>query len=119
MTQTVQILSIICNQPSKAGCDELHLVCQTDAGAPIRYPKQSANSTPMASGDVWTLNDPNLILNFESEVVVTLCDSDENCIPALSTYLQSMDFEEGCGQGRVRVINHNYADYTVFYKFWV
>lgn len=115
--QTIQILSITCNHPSEAGHDEVYLICQADAGVPIRYPMHLADSNSMTSGDVWNLNDPNLILNFENEVLVTLWDCDENYIPALSTYLQSIDFERGSGQGSVNLTNHNDANYTVSYKF--
>jgi hypothetical protein len=115
--QSIQIISITCNHTSEAGHDEVYLICQADAGIPIRYPIQLADSHPMTGGNVWNLDDPTLILNFEYEVLVTLWDCDENYIPALSTYLQSIDFERGSGEGYVHLSNPNDANYTIHYKF--
>lgn len=114
---SVQIVSITCNGTSEAGHDEVYLICQADAGIPIRFPAQLANSVSMTDSSVWTLNNPNLILNFEHEVLVTLWDCDVSYLPTLSTYLQSNDFTPGSGSGSITLSNRNGANYTISYQF--
>lgn len=115
---SIQINSIICSDTSEGGVvdyDEVYLVCQSDGGYPIRVPAGVNARVKMEAGDTWTL--PNLVLNFEYEVLVTLWDHDLNYDPNLATYLQSHDFLPGIGGGSVRLKNHNGADYTITFTY--
>ena len=110
----VQITSIYCNSASELGNDEVYLICQADGGVPIRYPAQLADAHSMTKGDTWKLTDPDLVLNFENEVLVTLWDRDVSYDPTVSTYLVSNDYTPGGGAGSVRIQNPNGADYTIY-----
>lgn len=114
---SIQITSIKCLSNSEAGKDEVYLICQADGGVPIRYPAQLANSVSMDDNDVWTLDNPSLILNFEYEVLVTLWDCDVSYVPSLSTYLQSNDFRPGSGSSSITLSNPNDAKYTIYYTY--
>ena len=113
---SIQITSIHCHDTSESGHDEVYLVCQADAGFPIRYPAKFADAHSMASGDTWTL-DPPLTLHFKNEVLVTLWDQDISYDPNVATFLQCNDFRPGSGSGSVTLTNPNDADYTVYYTY--
>jgi len=114
---SIQINSIYCEGTSESGHDEVYLVCQADAGIPIRIPYglNGAHSMSKDDNNPWNLD--NLILNFEYEVLVTLWDHDLNYDPNLATYLQSNDFQPGSGSGSVHLTNRNGADYTINYTY--
>jgi len=112
---SIQINSIYCGDTSEHSCDEVYLVCQSDAGIPIRVPAGINPSQPMKKGQTWTLDD--LILNFEYEVLVTLWDHDGKDNPNWATYLQSHDFGPGSGSGSIQLTNPNDANYTINYTY--
>ncbi|MCA9030101.1 MAG: hypothetical protein KDA66_04785 [Planctomycetaceae bacterium] len=113
----IQINSIVCLATSESGHDEVYLICQADAGIPIRVPAQLAEShamSPSTSDNTWTFDDPQLILNYEYEVLVTLWDEDLSYDPNLATYLQSNDFQyDGTNNGSIQLSNPNGAMYTI------
>ncbi|MCA9045679.1 MAG: hypothetical protein KDA69_15235 [Planctomycetaceae bacterium] len=113
----IQINSIVCLATSESGHDEVYLICQADAGIPIRVPAQLAEShamSPSTSDNRWTFDDPQLILNYEYEVLVTLWDEDLSYDPNLATYLQSNDFQyDGTNNGSIQLSNPNGAMYTI------
>lgn len=113
----IQITKIHCKHNSEAGKDEVYLVCQADAGIPIRYHLSPKDTVSMDDGDDWTITDPNLILPFEYEVLVTLWDQDLSFDPNLATYLQSHDFRPGSGSGSISLSNPNDAEYTIYYTY--
>ena len=106
----IQVTSIYCNSPSESSTDELYLICQSDGGLPLRVPAGLNTTQEMEKGDTWTLS--NLVLYFEYEVLVTLWDHDMPYDPNTATYLQSIDFQPGNGDGYRRLKNRNGADYT-------
>ena len=95
------------------------MICQADAGIPIRVPAQLADAQSMSPSDsdnTWKFDDPQLILNYDYEVLVTLWDEDVSYDPNLATYLQSNDFQvDGGNDGSVQLSNPNGADYTIYF----
>jgi hypothetical protein len=133
-TTKLKIVSITCNSPSEnVGSndfnDEVFLICQSDAGHAQRYPPYSEKLehpyedislvNSMTTGDIWTLTDPELVLEFEYEVLVTLWDRDSTRVPKYDTYLQSNDYQAGTtfttslDQQSVTLTNPNGASYTI------
>lgn len=115
---SIQVTSIICNSTSESGItdgDEVYLVCQADGGFPIRVPAKLNSSENMKAGDTWNID--GLVLNFEYEVLVTLWDHDLNYDPNLATYLQSIDFEPGFGDGYRTLTNYNGAEYVIYFRY--
>jgi hypothetical protein len=118
-TIKLQILKITCNSPSESGHDEVYLICQADAGIPIRYPAEPPGYNSMTTGNVWTLDDPDLVLHFQNEVLVTLWDSDVSFVPSLATYLLSNDYQAGSTRTTdtdpqtVTLVNPDGASYTI------
>lgn len=112
---SIKITTITCNGTSEADHDEVYLICQSDAGLPIRFPDTINTNNPMKKGGTpWQVN---LTLNFEYEVLVTLWDEDLSYDPNLATYLQSNDFRAGSGSGTIRLKNRNGADYSISYTY--
>lgn len=115
---SVQITKITCQGTSEVGHDEVYLVCQADAGIPLRYPAHLADSVSMSSSDnTWNLNSPDLILHFNYEVLVTLWDCDISYLPTFATFLQCHDFEPGSGSGTISLSNPDGAKYTLYYTY--
>jgi hypothetical protein len=111
---SIKITTILCNSTSESGHDEVYVICQSDAGLPIRFPTGINEYTQMTSKTSWSLNET---LNFEYEVLVTLWDEDLSYDPNLATYLQSNDFRPGTGSGTLRLTNRNGADYSISYTY--
>lgn len=112
---SIQVTSIYCTKPSESSTDELYLICQSDGGLPIRVPAGINTKVEMQAKDTWSPS--NLILYFEYEVLVTLWDHDVAFDPNTATYLQSIDFQPGNGEGSRRLTNLNGADYTINFKY--
>ena len=121
---SIQITSIECGGASESDItngDEVYLMCQADAGYPIRIPAGINAANNMKKGDTWTFDEEVLILNFEWEILVTIWDHDLDDDPNLATYLQSHDFEprksSEATTGSIQLTNHNGADYTIHYTY--
>ena len=113
---SITITSITCHGTSESGHDEVYLICQSDAGLPIRIPASINTNHPMEKGDTWSINQT---LNYDYEVLVTLWDEDLSYDPNLATYLQSIDFVAGTlglGSGVIQLTNRNGANYSVSYN---
>ena len=137
----LQIVSIKCHGTSEPRGDEVFLLCQADGGVPIRYPaelidarKMCANYDDCSSDDpcdpssynLWPLESPELILNFEYEVLVSLYDRDVTLDPTVSTFLacrsykwndlaldppeQTIDFQSNVNGARYSVTTRKLSD---------
>ncbi|MGO1242877.1 MAG: hypothetical protein ACTMH4_02260 [Sphingobacterium sp.] len=115
---SIRIKSIYCGGTSGdkgTSSDELYLVCQSDAGIPVRVPAGFNKSYSMQKGKTWELD---LVLGFDYEVLVTLWDHDLPFDPNTADYLQSYDFVAGSGSGSTKPLkNLDGAEYTINFTY--
>lgn len=112
---TIQITNIYCYGTSEAGHDEVYLLCQADAGFMSRYPSKLGSYMPLSKGDKWHLAKPNLYLEFENDLLITLWDQDLKYDPSVATYLISYDYNrDNLAQSKsIRIKNPNGAEYQI------
>ncbi|MCB9234866.1 MAG: hypothetical protein H6581_24645 [Bacteroidia bacterium] len=114
----IQINKIDCKGTSESGHDEVYIIAQADGGLPIRYPSELGSYNSMKDGDSWTLSNPNLILDFDYEVLVTLWDQDVKYLPSVATFLVNMDFTpHAAGAYKETLDNHNGAKYELKFTY--
>lgn len=118
MTKKIQITGIYCYNSSEHGHDEVYVISQADAGFAHRYPSQLATYVSLKKGHVWHPQNPDLILEFENEVLVTLWDQDLSYDPALATYLISYDYTKDnvAKSTSVGIKNPNGGEYKIEIK---
>jgi len=85
--ESIKCLSASENAGPKEFHDEIFLICQADGGVPIRYPHDLASSKPLTANETWILDDPELVLTFQYEVLITIWDVDVSYDPTVSTFL--------------------------------
>ena len=123
-TYTISMSSITCNQTSDLNAhDEVWILYQIDAGAPLRYPYEPRSTVSMAPGDVLTFgadDHPPLQMTYEHDVSVTLYDQDSRIDLGLTDFLGTRDFGNSSNAASeptsATVTNGDSSSYTLVWK---
>lgn len=129
MTHRIRIVAIVCWTASDAygSHDEVFMLCQSDGGAPIRVPPPPFTTVSLKSyeadndpdGSYWNFDGtdwPELILEFENEVNITLWDQDHKLDPNSADYLGNAELTNGDTPSPIYCGNGDSSIYKIFFN---
>lgn len=111
----VTVTSITCKNTSESPHnDEVYIIYQADAGLPIRFPEDTSviSMNVSGSGETTTWN-PNLQLDFDHEVLVTLWDRDSDIGLISPSFLANIEYRADYFVSSFDMTNHNDAHYVI------
>jgi len=111
----VTLTSINCKNTSETPHDdEVYIIYQADAGIPVRFPESNSIISMNVSGSGSTTDwYPNLQLDFDHEVLVTLWDRESNLGIISPSFLANSEYRADYFKSPVDMKNHNDAHYVI------
>lgn len=131
MTHKIRIKGIVCVKASDAygDHDEVFMLCQSDGGAPIRVPPPPFTTVSLKTyeadndpdGSYWNFDGedwPELFVEFENEVNITLWDQDHKLDPNSADYLGNVELTNDSTPSPIYFSNGDSSEYKIAFAHW-